>query len=55
MSRDLYTILARSAEPDDDRNPQPRPDKRNPHTVLTHAVETIDNDRASYLLGNITI
>ncbi len=56
MSDDLYTILAKRPEPDDDnREPRPRPDKRDPHTVHTASVETIDNDRASYLLGGIAL
>jgi hypothetical protein len=56
VSDNLYAILARPAEPDDDnREPRPSPDKRDPHTVHTASVETIDNDRASYLLGGITL
>jgi hypothetical protein len=54
MPHDLYSFLAKPADTDDDnRDSGPGRDKREPHTALTASVETIDNDRASYLLGNI--
>ncbi|GIF71867.1 hypothetical protein [Asanoa siamensis] len=55
MSHDLYKFLAKPAEPDDDRDPKSGRDKRDPNTALTASVETIDNDRATYLLGNVSL
>ena len=55
MSHDLYHLLAKPADPDDECDPGSGRDKRDPHTALTASVETIDNDRASYLLGNVSL
>lgn len=33
----------------------PTPEPPRPGTVLTHSVETIDNDRAGMLLGAVSI
>ncbi len=43
QSRSLYLLLARSVQDEGDRQPPPS-------TILTEAVETIDNDRALALL-----
>ena len=43
QSRSLYLLLARPLQAEGDRQPPP-------NTILTEAIETIDNDRALALL-----
>jgi hypothetical protein len=59
MPGDLYALLAQrpvnSNEPE--RWPRTEADERRPRpsTIHTASVETIDNDRATLLLGNVSL
>ena len=59
MPSDLYAFLAQQAtnpnEPE--RRPATDPDEQRPRpsTSFTASVETIDNDRATPLLGNVSL
>jgi len=59
MPNDLYAFLARQpVNPNEpERRPGAGPDERrpSPSTIYTASVETIDNDRATSLLGNISL
>lgn len=59
MPDDLYAFLARrpANQNEPERQPGTGPDESRPRpsTVYTASVETIDNDRATSLLGNVSL
>jgi hypothetical protein len=57
MPDDLYAFLARQpANPNEpEQRPGTGPDEHRPSTIYTASVETIDNDRATSLLGNVSL
>ncbi|MEH0827299.1 MULTISPECIES: hypothetical protein [unclassified Micromonospora] len=57
MSGDLYDLLAKQpSEPVDSNKPNGAGhDDPPPNTIFTASIETIDNDRATYLLGNVSL
>ncbi|PSK65583.1 hypothetical protein B0E53_02484 [Micromonospora sp. MH33] len=59
MPGDLYAFLAqqptRANEPARQLGPGPDGQRPSPSTIYTASIETIDNDRATPLLGNVSL